>query len=104
MDVVAVMAWWGNVQRDHRPTMPTYSHHPAHPINHVPASPPHLIQSTTGGIFQHMRARDLGIIIGSLPTGPHNAITDVSGIKVGMTTIIEGDGPLTVGCGPIRTG
>jgi D-aminopeptidase len=51
-----------------------------------------------------MRARDLGIIIGSLPTGPHNAITDVSGITVGMTTIIEGDGPLTVGRGPIRTG
>ncbi len=51
-----------------------------------------------------MRARDLGIVIGSLPTGPQNAITDVDGIHVGMTTIIEGEGSLVVGRGPIRTG
>jgi D-aminopeptidase len=35
--------------------------------------------------------RDLGIQIGILPTGPNNAITDVSGLKVGHTTLIEGD-------------
>jgi D-aminopeptidase len=51
-----------------------------------------------------MRARDLGITIGTLPTGPMNAITDVPGVRVGHTTLISGDGPLVVGTGPIRTG
>jgi D-aminopeptidase len=37
------------------------------------------------------RARDLGIAIGSLPTGPQNAITDVPGVRVGHTTLVEGD-------------
>ncbi len=37
------------------------------------------------------RARDLGIEIGRLPTGPVNAITDVPGLAVGHTTLIEGD-------------
>jgi D-aminopeptidase len=37
------------------------------------------------------RARDLGIEIGLLPTGPENAITDVPGLTVGHTTLIEGD-------------
>lgn len=37
------------------------------------------------------RARDLGIAPGTLPTGPLNAITDVSGVRVGQITIIEGD-------------
>ncbi len=35
------------------------------------------------------RLRDLGITIGSLPTGPLNAITDVSGVLVGHLTLIE---------------
>ena len=37
------------------------------------------------------RARDIGIHIGSLPTGTHNAITDVAGVKVGHVTLNEGD-------------
>jgi D-aminopeptidase len=37
------------------------------------------------------RARDLGIEIGRLPPGPANAITDVPGVRVGHTTLIEGD-------------
>jgi D-aminopeptidase len=41
------------------------------------------------------RARDLGIEIGRLPAGPANAITDVEGIRVGHTTIVEGDGVRT---------
>jgi D-aminopeptidase len=36
------------------------------------------------------RARDLGIVPGSLPTGELNAITDVAGVRVGHTTLIEG--------------
>jgi D-aminopeptidase len=50
------------------------------------------------------RARDLGIQIGMLPTGPLNAITDVPGVLVGHVTLIEGEGPLVPGVGPIRTG
>lgn len=37
------------------------------------------------------RARDLGIEIGILPTGPLNAITDVAGVRVGHLTLIAGD-------------
>jgi D-aminopeptidase len=38
-----------------------------------------------------LRARDLGLKIGILPTGPLNAITDVPGVNVGQTTIISGE-------------
>src|ERR1051325_7369920 len=37
------------------------------------------------------RAREVGVIVGVLPTGPLNAITDVDGVLVGHTTIIRGD-------------
>ncbi len=37
-----------------------------------------------------MRAADLGITIGRLERGPLNAITDVPGVRVGHTTLIEG--------------
>ena len=37
------------------------------------------------------RAREVGVQIGVLPTGPLNAITDVAGVLVGQTTIIRGD-------------
>ena len=40
---------------------------------------------------QSARPRDLGISIGVLPTGKLNAITDVSGVKVGHTTLISGE-------------
>jgi D-aminopeptidase len=51
------------------------------------------------------RARELGLAaaIGGTP-GPFDAITDVAGVEVGQTTLIEGDGPLVVGKGPVRTG
>jgi D-aminopeptidase len=51
-----------------------------------------------------LRARDLGIVIGTYDSGPLNAITDVAGVKVGHTTLISGDGPLKPGVGPVRTG
>jgi D-aminopeptidase len=34
------------------------------------------------------RLRDIGITIGSLPTGPYNAITDVPDVLVGHSTVI----------------
>ncbi len=49
------------------------------------------------------RARDLGVPFEGTP-GPWNAITDVAGVEVGYATLIEGDGPLRVGHGPVRTG
>ena len=50
------------------------------------------------------RLRDLGFGLGRFPTGKWNAITDVAGVKVGHSTIIQGDGKLEVGKGPVRTG
>src|SRR5215207_1902064 len=50
-----------------------------------------------------VRARNLGIPLDGTP-GPLNAITDVAGVEVGMTTLIRGDGPLVMGKGPVRTG
>ncbi len=49
------------------------------------------------------RARDLGVPFDGTP-GPLNAITDVSGVTVGHTTLISGEGKLQVGKGPVRTG
>ncbi len=49
------------------------------------------------------RARDLGVPFDGTP-GPLNAITDVSGVLVGHTTLISGEGKLQVGKGPVRTG
>ena len=40
---------------------------------------------------QRPRARDLGIVVGILPPGPLDAITDVAGVEVGQTTLIRGD-------------
>jgi D-aminopeptidase len=37
------------------------------------------------------RLRDLGVTIGTMPTGPLNAITDVDGVRVGHTTIVRGE-------------
>lgn len=50
-----------------------------------------LILFITTSTLSQERARDLGIEIGVIPTGSSNAITDVSGIKVGHTTLIKGD-------------
>jgi D-aminopeptidase len=49
------------------------------------------------------RARDLGVPFEGTP-GELNAITDVRGVEVGQTTLIEGEGRLVVGKGPVRTG
>ena len=50
------------------------------------------------------RATDLGLKIGLLPRGPHNAITDVPRVSVGHVTLVDGEGPLQIGRGPVRTG
>src|SRR5690606_15525915 len=41
------------------------------------------------------RVRDVGIVIGEMPTGARNAIVDVPGVAVGHATVIEGEGVRT---------
>ena len=53
----------------------------------VPSSPAAAWQEATGRI----RAREMGIAPGTLEPGANNAITDVAGVRVGHTTIYEGD-------------
>ena len=52
---------------------------------------------------QKPRARDIGIPFDG-QTGKLNAITDVTGVEVGFTTIINGQGKNEIGKGPVRTG
>jgi len=47
--------------------------------------------ATLVGAEKRPRAREVGLAPGVFPPGPLNAITDVKGVKVGHTTIIEGD-------------
>ena len=63
------------------------------------------LASTPGRAQTHTepRARDLGVPFDGTP-GPLNAITDVAGVEVGYTTLISGEGRLTIGKGPVRTG
>ena len=49
------------------------------------------------------RARDAGVPFEGDP-GLLDAITDVPGVEVGQVTLIDGDGPLVLGKGPVRTG
>ena len=50
------------------------------------------------------RARDLGIVIGSLPTGPTNSVLDVAGVGLGHATIHRDEPPPPEGRGVARTG
>ena len=45
----------------------------------------------SAGAAERPRAREIGIAPGVLAPGPHNAITDVAGVKVGHVTRIEGE-------------
>ncbi len=59
--------------------------------------------AATTAAFAGPRARDLGVPFDGTP-GPLNAITDVTGVEVGHTTVISGSGKLEIGKGPYRTG
>lgn len=62
-----------------------------------------LLVTTGCSVSASSRARDLGVPLAGQP-GPLNAITDVAGVVVGHTTLIEGGGALEIGKGPVRTG
>ena len=53
--------------------------------------PAWTVFAQTSPQIQRPRAREVGLKIGILPTGYLNAITDVSGVTVGNTTIIKGE-------------
>src|SRR5213079_3360344 len=50
-----------------------------------------LAAAPLAGQAQRPRARDLGIVVGVLPPGSLDAITDVAGVRVGHATVIRGD-------------
>ncbi len=55
-----------------------------------------LVASTASGLASAQeasrpRARDIGLVVGVFPSGEHNAITDVAGVRVGHATVVEGD-------------
>jgi D-aminopeptidase len=54
---------------------------------------PAVSQTTPGGVHEpdRPRAREAGVIVGIMPPGPMNAITDVAGVRVGQVTVMEGD-------------
>src|SRR6185503_18306293 len=54
-----------------------------------------MTASAQSGNVQRARARDLGVKPGVFAPGPLNAITDVAGVRVGQTTVVEGDGVRT---------
>jgi D-aminopeptidase len=49
------------------------------------------LMATSSQTQNRPRAREAGVVVGVLPTGPLNAITDVDGVLVGHTTISRGD-------------
>jgi D-aminopeptidase len=50
-----------------------------------------LIMTSSANMQNRPRARDLGVVVGILPTGTLNAITDVDGVLIGHTTIVRRD-------------
>ncbi len=50
-----------------------------------------LVIAITSSAQERPRARDIGVVTGIFPTGQHNAITDVEGVRVGHSTLIRGD-------------
>lgn len=79
---------WLVVMMELLATLPSNAREP------IPSPPP---------ITKAVRARDVGIPFDGTP-GQFNAITDVTGVEVGYTTLVEGEGKLEVGKGPVRTG
>lgn len=62
-----------------------------------------VIASAQAPASSPARARDLCVPFDGTP-GSLNAITDVSGVEVGLTTLIQGDATLKPPEGPVRTG
>jgi D-aminopeptidase len=50
-----------------------------------------LVWPGTGVAQERQGPREMGVVVGILPTGPLNSITDVAGVRVGQVTIVQGD-------------
>jgi D-aminopeptidase len=76
---------------------------PRAPADPRPLMPTNLFKATlalllllpqmthSGGEQKRPRARDIGLVVGVLPPGRLDAITDVEGVRVGHATLIKGD-------------
>ena len=53
----------------------------------VAALPAAVVSQTA----ERPRARDIGLVVGVFEPGRHNAITDVAGVRVGHTTVVDGE-------------
>jgi len=49
------------------------------------------VVTVAAAVAERPRSRDLGVAPGVFPPGTLNAITDVAGVRVGHTTLVEGD-------------
>src|SRR5690349_12786076 len=49
------------------------------------------LHSAESAAQERPRAREAGVVVGILPPGPLNAITDVEGVRVGQTTLVRSD-------------
>ena len=50
-----------------------------------------VLMTTALSAQQRPRAREAGVIVGVFAPGANNAITDVAGVRVGQTTVVQGD-------------
>ncbi len=50
-----------------------------------------VLPSAATGQSTRPRARDIGLVVGVFRPGANNAITDVTGVRVGQSTVVEGD-------------
>ncbi len=50
-----------------------------------------LLALAAAALAQRPRASEIGLVIGTLAPGPLDAITDVPGVRVGHTTVVQGD-------------
>ncbi len=53
------------------------------------APAPAMSQGTAPGAAARPRARDIGLVVGIFQPGTNNAITDVAGVRVGQTTVVQ---------------
>lgn len=57
----------------------------------APSAPAQEARERGAAAAERPRAREFGVVIGTLPPGRFNAITDVPGVSVGHATVVEGD-------------
>src|SRR4051794_17898390 len=54
------------------------------------SSPQNGLMDVQSGKPRRVRVRDLGLVVGTGEVGPTNTIVDVSGVRVGHTTVSDG--------------